>query len=131
VTDERPVPAPTALSAEFWKATEHRRLVMQRCASCRRIVWYPRYICPGCGSRELPWEELGGHGVIYAVSVHHRSPTPALAGRTPYSVVLVDLDEGARMMSNVFGTVASVGDRVTVAWEPLADGRNLPVFEPR
>jgi hypothetical protein len=44
--------------------------------------------------------------------------------------VLVDLDEGARLMSNVFGAVPEVGARVRVTWEPLADGRHLPLFEP-
>ena len=64
-------------------------------------------------------------------SVHHRPAHPAFADRVPYSVVLVDLEEGARIMSNVFGPPPSVGDEVTVAWLALADGRNLPTFERR
>ena len=43
--------------------------------------------------------------------------------------MLVDLDEGARIMSNVFGPPPRVGDPVNVAWAPLPDGRNLPTFE--
>lgn len=67
---------------------------------------------------------------MYAVSVHHRAAHPAFAERVPYSVVLVDLDEGARIMSNVFGPAPAVGAGVSVAWLPLADGRHLPTFEP-
>ena len=48
-------------------------------------------------------------------------------------MVLVDLDEGVRMMSNVVdcppGDVAA-GMRVALGWEPLSDGRHLPVFRP-
>jgi len=131
VTDTLPVPEPSAVSAPFWDATRRRELAMQRCGSCTRLVWYPRFVCPHCGGSSLRWEVLSGNGVVYAVSVHHRAPLPALADKVPYSVVLVDLDEGVRLMSNVFGHPPAVGDRVAVAWVPLADGRNLAVFEPR
>jgi len=48
-------------------------------------------------------------------------------------VVLVDLDAGVRIMSNVVGCppeAVTAGMRVMVAWEPLSEGRNLPVFRP-
>jgi uncharacterized protein len=129
VSDSLPVPEPTAVSAPFWDATRRRELTMQRCETCNRLVWYPRFVCPHCGGSTLQWERLSGNGVVYAVSVHHRAALPALADKVPYSVVLVDLDDGVRLMSNVFGTAPAVGDRVGVAWTPLDDGRNLPVFE--
>lgn len=128
MSDDRPVPKPTAASAPFWEATRERRLSMQRCVGCRRFVWYPRHLCPHCGATELEWLELSGDGVVYAVSVHHRAPLPALSDRVPYSVVLVDLDEGVRVMSNVFGSAPAVGEPVSVCWEPLGDGRHLPIF---
>ncbi|QLL08929.1 Zn-ribbon domain-containing OB-fold protein [Mycobacterium vicinigordonae] len=130
MTDSAPVPEPSPVSAPFWDATRRRELSMQRCESCNHLVWYPRCICPHCGATALHWETLSGNGVVYAVSVHHRPAFPALADKVPYSVVLVDLDEGARMMSNVFGPVPAVGDRVKVAWVTLDDGRNLAVFQP-
>ncbi|MEE2851840.1 MAG: OB-fold domain-containing protein [Actinomycetota bacterium] len=129
MTDTLPVPPPSPASAPFWDATRRRELTVQRCESCSRLVWYPRFVCPHCGGSSLQWEKLSGDGVVYAVSVHHRAALPALADKVPYSVVLVDLDEGVRMMSNVFGPPPTVGDRVTVAWVPLEDGRNLAVFE--
>lgn len=124
-----PVPEPTAVSAPFWAATRQGRLTMQHCRPCDSLVWYPRHVCPRCGGSRLDWTELSGRGVVYAVSVHHRAALPALAGKVPYSVVLVDLEGGARMMSTMFGVPPAVGAAVTVAWLPLADGRNLPVFE--
>jgi len=53
--------------------------------------------------------------------------------RVPYAVALIDLDDGVRVLSNVFGCEAEsvkVGQSVRAAWEPLSDGRNLLVFEP-
>jgi len=124
-----PVPEPSPASAPYWEATRNQQLTMQRCMDCRELVWYPRFGCPHCGGTALQWEQLSGRGVVYAVSVHHRPALPALADKVPYSVVLVDLDEGARIMSNVFGVPPRVGDLVGVAWVPLPDGRNLPTFE--
>lgn len=131
MSDALTMPEPSTVSTPFWAATEKHQLVMQRCESCHRLVWYPRAVCPRCGGFSLRWEPLSGEGIVYAVSVHHRAAHPAFAKRVPYSVVLVDLDEGARMMSNVFGDPPEVGDAVSLAWLPLDDGRNLPIFEPR
>lgn len=125
-----PVPEPSTVSAPFWAATRERELQIQRCADCALLVWYPRFVCPHCGHDELRWEQMSGRGVVYAVSVHHRAALPALAEKVPYAVVLVDLDEGVRIMSNVFGTPPAVGDAVRLVWTPLPDGRNLPAFEP-
>ena len=51
----------------------------------------------------------------------------------PYVVALVDLDEGVRMMTNIVGCPPEdvrIGMAVTVTWEPLSDGRQLPLFTP-
>lgn len=124
-----PVPPPSAVSQPFWSATGEGRLIMQRCTACRRLVWYPRFVCPHCGDTELGWEELSGRGTVYAASVHHRPALPALSDKVPYTVVLVDLAEGARIMSTVFGPPPAIGDEVVLAWLPLGDGRQLPIFE--
>ena len=126
-----PVPEPSAVSAPFWDATRNRELHMQRCGDCARLVWYPRAVCPHCAGLELRWERLSGKGIVYAASVHHRAALPALADKVPYTVVLVDLEEGARIMSNVFGQPPGVGEAVSLAWTRLPDGRHLPAFERR
>jgi uncharacterized OB-fold protein len=57
---------------------------------------------------------------------------PLMAGREPYVVALIDLDDGVRVMSTVVATdpwSVAVGDRVVLRWEPLSDGRRLYVFE--
>jgi uncharacterized protein len=64
------------------------------------------------------WRVSAGRGTVYSTSVVR--PRDA----TPYGVVLVDLDEGFRMMSSVRGG-GRIGMRVRVAFE---DG--VPVFEP-
>jgi uncharacterized OB-fold protein len=55
-----------------------------------------------------------------------------MTAHVPYVVALIELQEGVRLLSNVAGCdpeSVRVGQAVTVAWEELSDGRNLPVFE--
>lgn len=129
----RVVPDASDVSQPFWDATRDQRLVLQRCGSCEGYVWYPRPFCPRCLRETLEWTEVSGRGTVHAVSVHHRAPSPEMKDRAPYAVTLVELDEGARLMTNVVGcdpAEVHVGQRVRARWEPLADGRNLLLFEP-
>jgi uncharacterized OB-fold protein len=66
-------------------------LHFQRCAACDVVLGYPRVLCPGCGGRDLSWIESAGAGTVYsATTVHTREEA--------YAVLLVDLDEGVRVM---------------------------------
>ncbi|HEV2814668.1 MAG TPA: zinc ribbon domain-containing protein [Solirubrobacteraceae bacterium] len=66
-------------------------LHFQRCGACRTLLGYPRVLCPGCGSRDLEWERSAGRGTVYSATVVHTRE-----GR--HGVLLVDLDEGVRVM---------------------------------
>jgi hypothetical protein len=118
-------PPPSPVSAPFWDATRERKLLLQWCVTCNAPIFYPREVCPGCLGHELEWREASGRGQVYAYTVDHRNAEELV------TVALVELDEGVRMMSNVVNyTELSVSMPVSVTWEPLSDGRNLPVFEP-
>ena len=75
------------------------RLMLQRCRRDDGYVFYPRVLCPRCGSDELDWVPASGRGTVYATTVVRRR---AEAGGD-YNVALVDLAEGSRMMSRVEG----------------------------
>lgn len=103
---------------------ESGRLGFQRCAGCGAAVFYPRVICPVCGSAELGWEVSSGFGVVYATTAVYRRDADA------YNVVLVDLEEGFRMMSRVEGVPAEeveVGTRVAFRIDREGDVP-VPVF---
>jgi uncharacterized OB-fold protein len=119
-------------AAPFWDATREQRFVLPWCTECERAIWYPRTTCPSCFGSAIEWRDDTGEGTVYAVSVHYRPGPGRDPNDGPYAVVLVDLDAGVRMMSNVVGCpteAVTTGMRVTVAWEPLSDGRHLPVFQ--
>jgi uncharacterized protein len=124
----------TEEAAPFWAAARERRLVLQWCTACERTIHFPRVVCPGCGGVDLEWREASGRGTVYAATVVHTRAPSRLADRAPYVLALVELEEGARMMTNVVGSdpaSVQVGDAVTVTWEESGDaaGTILPVFE--
>ena len=93
--------------------------------------------CPTAPRRgsALEWREASGRATVYAAGVEHRPEAAgaAFSGGEPYCVALVDLEEGVRMMTNVVGCPPDEvrsGMAVTVTWEPLSDGRQLPLFRP-
>ena len=105
--------------------------------ACDRGVFYPRVFCPHCGagSGALEWRRASGRGTVYSAVVENRPEAAgaAFSGGQPYCVALVDLDEGVRMLTNVVGCPPEdvrCGLAVSVTWEPLSDGRQLPLFEP-
>ena len=131
---QRIEPPVTDVTEEFWEATKKGELLVQWCGACNAAIFYPREVCPQCLSSEsLEWRPSAGKGTVYAYSVQHRPANPTMADRVPYTVALVELDEGIRMMSNIIDCApddVSVGMPVTVAWEDLSDGRKLPQFSP-
>jgi hypothetical protein len=127
-----PVEPPVTETTEpFWEATRARRLLLQWCTECERPVFYPREVCPVCHGSALEWRPASGLGTVYAVTVEHHPQHPAMAEIAPYPVALVDLHEGVRMLTRIVGSAdPEVGMAVSVTWEALTDGRNLPLFEP-
>jgi uncharacterized OB-fold protein len=83
----------------------------------------------------MTWRQASGRGTVHAAVVEHRPERAgaAFADGQPYCVALVDLEEGVRVMTNVVGCAphdVHAGMAVALAWEPLSDGRQLPLFEP-
>lgn len=110
----------TAPDTVFREGLDNAELRFQRCAACDDAIFYPRVLCPGCGSGDLRWQLSQGAGTVYATTV--------VRGRESVrNVVLVDLDEGFRMMSRVEDVEpdqVTIGTRVGFA---VADDEGTPV----
>ena len=103
------------------------RFMLQRSRSTGGHVFYPRIAQPGTGADDLEWVEASGAGTIHAVTVV-RKKDPA----DSYSVVLVDLAEGPRLMSRVDGiAVDEVKIGMAVRASIISEGdKPLLVFVP-
>ncbi|MFP5514377.1 MAG: Zn-ribbon domain-containing OB-fold protein [Alphaproteobacteria bacterium] len=125
-------PNPTGASAPFWDACDRGELLFPKCGRCGHLFYYPRRHCPLCGDTGLGWQRMSGRGTVFSHShVHVAFQGGAWGGQLPYTVVLVDLAEGPRMLSRLIGGDAPAvrgGDAVSVVFPQIGD-RRYPFFE--
>lgn len=100
-TEGHPRPVPDAVSAPFYQAARRGELRFQRCGDCGCFRHYPRPTCPQCLSRRFSWERSSGRGAVYAWTIVRGPTLPAFAGKVPYNVVDVLLEEGVHFVSEV------------------------------
>ncbi|MGI9667734.1 MAG: Zn-ribbon domain-containing OB-fold protein [Acidimicrobiia bacterium] len=118
---------PTSAQAQqWWDAAEAGTLLVQRCSACSQSQHYPRSLCTNCGSDQVEFVESRGSGHVVSWTTVHRSPDPDRFP-PPYTVALVELDEGVRLMSRLSADDAQCDARVSLAWETV-DGKNIPTF---
>ncbi|PVX77109.1 Zn-ribbon domain-containing OB-fold protein [Paraburkholderia unamae] len=93
----------------------HGVLRFQRCTSCARAQTLARYACSGCGKSTLVWEDSNAQGNVVATTTVTRAPSEAFAALAPYVLVIVELDEGARVMGHGAKGLR-IGDRVAATY---------------
>lgn len=126
-------PADNPITEEYWAATREKKLMLQKCRNTGRFQFFPRAASIHDPGGPVDWVEASGRGTVYTFSVQHRPANPLMADRVPYTVALVELEEGMRMMTNIVGCApdaVQIGMPVRLTWEALSDGRHLPLFEP-
>jgi uncharacterized OB-fold protein len=104
------------------------KLMLLRPRAGGAAFFYPRVAAPRTGDRDLEWVEASGRGTVYAVTVvSQKPPTPN------YNVVLVDLEEGPRLMSSVVGVAPEqvrIGLAVVARIDRNSEDRGVLLFEP-
>lgn len=126
-------PQVTPETRHFWEGTRRGELLLQRCERCGSRYFPPRPVCPQCTSREIAPFRASGRGTVYAFTVVQRGQPDG--PQTPYLLAVVELEEGARMLTRIVGCPAScdsirIGAAVRVEFEPLGS-LIVPVFSPR
>jgi len=127
MADTRKIPAPivTVETQAFWNAARERRFVVPTCGACGKAHWYPRAICPFCGSDKIEWCAASGRGQIYSYSVMRRA-------KEPYAIAYVTLAEGPAMLTNIVACdfdALRVGQTVSVVFQDSEDGPPVPMFK--
>lgn len=123
-----PAPQPNAETLSFWDGAAAGVLRIKSCSACDRPHYYPRTICPHCGSADTAWIDTGGMGEIYSVSVMRRGEG------APFAVAYVILDEGPAVLTNIVDCDPdglAIGQRVRVVFRPTEEGAPpVPLFAP-
>jgi uncharacterized OB-fold protein len=119
----------------FWDGVKDHRLLIQRCDGCRALRHPPRPMCPRCNS--VAWDALesSGRGTVHSFVMPRHPPMPWFDDRNDDDVivVLVDLEEGTRLVSNLVGIApddVTIGMPVEVAYEHFDGDLVLPLFRP-
>jgi uncharacterized protein len=114
----------------FWDGVRDGHLRFQRCAHCRRFRHPPGPMCPQCQSLEWEAVESSGRGTVYSWVLSHHPTEP---DTEPRIVVLVDLEEGVRLVANMQGLPWSEvrNDLPVQVFFAQVDGVMLPQFRAR
>ncbi|MBO9521017.1 MAG: OB-fold domain-containing protein [Nocardioidaceae bacterium] len=124
-------PATTDDASFWWDGLERRELRIQRCGACARLRHPFQVRCPGCGDLGWDWLVASGSGSLHSFVVYHE---PILSETLyPYTVGLVDLAEGTRVIAPMLpndGSGLEVGAPVRLVWYDDHDGPVWPVFVP-
>jgi uncharacterized OB-fold protein len=131
---ERPLPEITPLTEPFWSALRERKLVVQRCDACQTLRFPPELGCFECGSMASTWQPMSGRATLWSWTVGHPPLLPFFAERAPWPVVVVQLEEGPRMVTNIIDVPVEqyeFGMWLVADYEDVADDVTLVVFRRR
>ena len=94
------VPTPEWLTLEWHHASlAAGALCIQRCGSCGRWRHPPRRRCPACFADTATFEPVTGCGIVHSYAVSHRSLDPEWQALAPFATLVVELDEGPRVLA--------------------------------
>jgi uncharacterized OB-fold protein len=114
----------------FWEGTRKGELRVQTCAACGALRHPPGPSCPVCHAHEREYVVASGRGTVYSYVVHRHPPVPGK--QLPIVLVLVDLEEGVRMVGELLDAdtdgAVEIGAAVEVAMVPLDDELTLPAW---
>ena len=110
--------------ADWTTGTE--TLLYQRCRSCRAVWYFRRGFCPSCGAADVEALPSKGRGVVHAATLVCRPATAEARALVPFTIALVDLAEGVRVMAHGDRDL-KIGDAVSLRFEKFID-RIVPYF---
>ena len=123
-------PVGTASPGQRWSEQLAAGIVeIARCRPNAHAFFPPMPGCPNCGSAAVELVASSGAGRIYSWVVVHRTLAASFADQTPYGIVAVDLDEGARVFGRWLGRLDELAADIQVTACPYpADGQTALGF---
>ncbi|PHR50605.1 OB-fold domain-containing protein [Cycloclasticus sp.] len=125
-------PTVVDIAKPYYEAMQQHKLLIQNCSSCQTSLPPAQKVCDECGGNELEWFEAKGTGIIYSYVVFHRSFHPYYDDKIPYTVALVELTEGPRVMGHIVasdGQPYQVGTAVRAHFKKIDKKNELLYFK--
>ncbi len=127
----KPLPELEDLAGEFYAHCKRGELHFQRCTACAAWRHVPREMCAECGSWDWKWERSSGRGRVFTWTVVVRALHPAFQDRCPYAPVVIEMEEGVRILSEVEDCSPDeleIDMPVEVVFDAVSDEVTLPKF---
>lgn len=128
----KPIPQLTDFNQPYFEGCAAGELRIRRCNRCATKFRFNHYLCPNCWSDDHGWEVASGRGRVTHFTVVHQAPYESFEPDAPYAIVLVELDEGVRMMANLLDCDPAsihIGMKVKAIFEPRGEF-HIPQFVP-
>ena len=126
-----PLPRARGRAAEFYAFCKRHELRFQRCDDCGAWRHIPRDMCAKCGSFKWDWQQSSGRGKLFSWTTATQPMMPQFADSVPYSPVVVELDEGVRMVTWLIGIKPeelALGMPLRVLFDDVTPEVTLPKF---
>ena len=130
-TYKRPLPRRRGMAGEFYEYCKKHELRFQRCTGCGTWRHVPRDMCAKCGSFNWEWAQSSGKGTLFSWTTVMQPMLPQFADRVPYSPVVIEMDEGVRILSelvDVPNEELRLGLPVEVVFDDVTPEVTLPKF---
>jgi uncharacterized OB-fold protein len=125
------IPAATGSLATFWQGIADGKLLLQHCLRCSHVWHPPTDACRVCQSFDFDWQQAGGSGTLYSYTVVHHPVHPVVAQWVPYTLCVVTLEEGPRILTTVepdHGETLRIGEQLILGFRAVTAAFRLPVF---
>ena len=128
----KPLPKIDERNGPHWQGNAAGELRVQQCDDCKNLRFPASRWCPHCLGEKASWAKTKGKGKVWSFCVFHRAYFKGFEPELPYAVVLVELDEGPKLYSNLVGVPRDrikIGMRVRAKFEKVTDDVTLAKFE--
>lgn len=125
------LPVKDATSEPWFDAVAEGKLLIQRDPVNGKAIFYPRARVPGHPEREPEWVEASGQGTLYSFTVVEKTLHPQFRAMAPFTLAIVDLEEGVRMTSWIVDTPVEAircDMALKVVFREIHPGQMLPCF---
>ena len=129
---DKPLPKMDGMTKEFYDWCGKGELRFQRCKCCGTWRHVPREICAECSSFDWEWAQSSGRGTVYTWTVVERALHPAFGKSTPYAPVVVELEGGVRLLTQLTDVAPAelkIGMPVQVDFKAVTPEITLPYFK--
>jgi uncharacterized OB-fold protein len=107
---------------KYNEALKQNKLLGLKCKQCGAITVPPKMVCRTCTSLDMEIIELSGRGKIKTFTTVNVA-AEGREGEVPYTIVMVELDEGPWIMGNLIdidpnkATMELIGKRVKMGYK--------------